>query len=726
MKQIAKFCYQKRRFVLIGWVLLLFGLFGLSSVIGGEYKTEFKLPGSESQAALDLLKERGVSERTGFPGQIVFKADQGVNDPAVRQSMESFFAAIKANVEDVSIVRPYAPESSYLIAADDKVAYAEINFSDRKQEVYLADAKEIKKLREAITLPGLQVELGGDIFIDVAEFSSEIIGIIAAVIILLIAFGSLLAMGLPIITALFGIGCGTAIITGFVTNVLSVPEATTQIAAMIGIGVGIDYALFVVTRYRQALHDGREPLGAVMLTLDTAGRAVVFAGLTVVIALLGMFMINLDFVRSISIGAVFAVLMTMLASITLLPAMLGFAGRNIDRFGLPHKTSAAEANTAKSFWYGWSRIIQGHPWIAFFASVAVLIVLAIPVFSLRLGFADAGNRGETDTTRRAYDLLSASFGQGFNGPILVIAEMSGDQDMAALGRLKTALESSKGVASATDPQIIGDRVALFSVFPTTAPQDEETADLVHRMRDQIIPASIIGQSPVVRLTGIAPSVADFSDYMSARLPIFFGAVLVLSFLLLLVIFHSVVVPLKAVVMNMLSIGASFGAIVAIFEWGFFADLIGLGKEGPVEAWAPMMLFAIIFGLSMDYEVFLLTRVREEYDKTGDNTRAVADGLASTGRVISAAAAIMICVFGAFILIPDRNVKLMGFGLAFAIFIDATVVRLILVPATMELLGKANWWAPKWLVKYLPVVHVSNPERNASHPAAAGSARSKKM
>ena len=720
MKQIAKFCYEKRRFVLIGWVLLLVGLIGLSSTIGGEYKTEFKLPGSESQAALDLLKSRGLSERTGFQAQIVFKAGQGVNDPAVRQAMESFFSAVESNVQGVNIVSPYAPGNTYLTAADGKVAYAELNFSDRKQEVYFDDAKEIKDLRDAVKMSGLQIELGGDIFINVAEFSSEAIGVFAAVIILLIAFGSVLAMGLPIITALFGIGCGVAIIGGFVTNVLSVPDFVTPIAAMIGIGVGIDYALFVVTRYRQALHDGHEPLDAVMRTLDTAGRAVVFAGITVVIALLGMFMINLDFVRSISIGAVSAVLMTMLASITLLPALLGFAGRNIDRLGLPHRKTA-EVNSTNSFWYKWSRLIQTHPWLTFFISAAILVVLALPVFSLRLGFADAGNRVETDTTRRAYDILSSSFGSGFNGPILAIAELKGDQDMAALARLKTTLESSPGVASVTDPQPIGTSLALLNVFPTTAPQDKETAELVHRMRNEIIPASITGPSPVIRLTGIAPSVVDFSDYMASRLPIFFTAVLVLSFLLLLVIFHSVVVPLKAVIMNMLSIGASFGAIVAVFQWGYFANVIGLGKEGPVEAWAPMMLFAIIFGLSMDYEVFLLTRVREEYDKTGDNTKAVADGLATTGRVISAAAAIMVCVFGAFLLSPDRTFKLMGFGLAFAVLIDATVVRLMLVPSTMELLGKANWWAPKWLVKMLPSIHVHSEQ---GEPVVAGS-RAKK-
>jgi RND superfamily putative drug exporter len=490
---------------------------------------------------------------------------------------------------------------------------------------------------------------------------------------------------------------------GLVMRVLDVPEFTTAVAAMIGIGVGIDYALLIVTRYRQSLHDGLEPRDAVILSLNTSGRAVVFAGLTVVIALLGMFMMDLEFMRSIATGAVLAVLMTMLASITLLPALLGFVGRNIDRFGLPHR-KAAEDDPTRSFWYRWSRVIQNHPWPAFILSAALLIVLAIPVFSIRLGFGDAGNFPESDTTRKAYDLLSAGFGPGFNAPILVVAETpNGQADVATIGELKAAIETTAGVDSATEPQAMASgEVHLFNVYPASAPQDEETTELVHRLRDDVVPAVVTDESIVVRLTGDTPFVVDFADYIGDRLPLFIGAVLLLSFLLLMTVFHSIVVALKAVVMNMLSIAAAFGALVAVFQWGIGDNLIGLGREGPIEAWAPMMLFAIVFGLSMDYEVFLLTRIREEYDRTGDNARAVADGLAATGRVITAAAAIMVCVFGAFILGEGRDLKLLGFGLAFAILIDATVVRLVLVPALMELMGKWNWYLPSWL-GWLPVL-----------------------
>jgi RND superfamily putative drug exporter len=431
---------------------------------------------------------------------------------------------------------------------------------------------------------------------------------------------------------------------------------------------------------------------------------------------------NLDFMRSMALGAMSAVLMTMLASLTLLPALLGFVGRNIDRFGLPHRGAAAEGDITKSFWYRWSRLIQHNPWPALILSAGLLIALTIPVFSMRLGFSDAGNRVESDTTRRAYDLLSDAFGPGFNGPVLVLVDtQEGPGDAATLSTMESALAETEGVASVSPPIDIGDSgLVMFQAFPTTSPQDKETTQLVHRLRNQTLPA-VERETDVVALTsGLPPIIVDFSDYTGGRLPWFVGAVLLLSFILLLTVFHSVVVPLKAVIMNLLSIGAAFGATIIVFQWGFGENLLGVGKEGPVEAWGPMFIFAIVFGLSMDYEVFLLTRVREEYDRNGnDNRRAVADGLAATGRVISAAAAIMVCVFGAFILGDDRSVKMVGFALAAAIFIDATLVRLILVPSAMELLGKANWWAPSWLVRILPTIRVDTVEQPAPVVGSGG-------
>ncbi len=705
MRNLARICYHHRRLTLAGWILLLVGLVVLSQTVGGETRTEFSLPGSESQEAFDLLEDRGFATRAGEPAQIVFQAEQGVNDPAVQQAMEALFATVEQEIEDAEVISPYEPAGARQISEDGRIAYAEVNFADRSQEEYRAAGEEIREHRDAIDIDGLRVELGGTMFIEEAEFSSEIIGILGAIVILLIAFGSVLAMGLPIVTALFGIGCGIALV-GLTANFLSVPEFAAPAAAMIGIGVGIDYALFIVTRYRQGLHDGLDPESSVIRAVDTAGRAVLFAGTTVVISLMGMFLINLDAMRGLAVSASLAVLMTMLASVTLLPAILGFVGRNIDRFGLPHRQQA-EGDTRQSIWYRWSRVIQRRPWPAVIIGTLVLLVLAAPIVSMRLGFGDAGNRPEGDTTREAYDLLSEGFGPGSNGPLLLAAELpNGEQDLATLQGLSEQLNQTDGIAFASPPfpNEAGD-AAIIQVIPATAPQDEETSDLVHQLRGEIIPPVNDASGLEVLVGGAPAAVIDFSDHTADVLPIFIGAVLILSFLLLMAVFRSLLVPLKAVIVNLLSIGAAMGVVVAVFQYGWGLSLIGMGKEGPVEAWAPMMVFAIVFGLSMDYEVFLLSRIREEYDRTGDNATAVADGLAATARVITAAAAIMVCVFGSFILGADPALKIMGLGLAVAVLLDATIVRLVLVPALMELLGDRNWWIPRWLDRALPTLNV---------------------
>ncbi|HET9200781.1 MAG TPA: MMPL family transporter [Dehalococcoidia bacterium] len=711
LQALARFCYRRRRYIVGFWILLLVGVFALNTAFAGEFKTEFRLPGSESQEAVDLLEQTGGTERTGEQGQVVFEAENGIDDPEVQETMEAFFADIEEQVEGVEVVSPYEEGNQYLVGEGGEIAYAEINFGDRDFEAYTDDADEIKAMRDEIDVEGLRVELGGFIFSEPPTFSSEFIGIAAAIIILLVAFGSIIAMGLPIITALFGIGCAAAII-GLLTLIIEMPEFTSQVAAMIGIGVGIDYALLVVTRYRSALHDGLSPEQAVVLSLDTSGRAVIFAGLTVVFALLGMFMMNLEFVRGVSIAAILAVLLTAAAAITMLPALLGFAGRNIDKLGLPHRAER-EGDAERSFWYRWSRVIQAHPWPALIVSAGILIVMTIPLFSIRLGFGDTGNLPEDDTARQAYDLVAEGFGPGRNSPLLVVAESeAGAPDEAELQALASELEATEGIAAVTQPVPVGDNVALISVYSEFDPQDAETDDMVHRVRGETVPAVEDSTSLNVLTTGGPGFLVDFADYTSDRLPFFIAMVLALSFLLLLFVFHSVVVPLKAVIMNLLSIGAAFGLMVAVFQWGWGLELIGVGREGPIEAWAPMMLFAIVFGLSMDYEVFLLTRIREEYDRTGDNRRAVADGLAATGRVITAAALIMVCVFGSFVLGELRDLKIMGFGLAAAVFIDATIVRMALVPSFMELMGNANWWAPEWLVRYLPHIKVDPLEQPA--------------
>ena len=709
LKRLAHGCYRRRWAVLAGWIVLLVGLFALNSSVGGKFLDDFALPGSESQEAVDLLESHGFEARTGFSGQVVYEADD-VRAPDVQQGMEDLFDEIEEAVAPGEVVSPYGPEGARNINGDGTIAYAEVNLGDRDSDDYAAARDRVIALVDDADVPGTTIELGGDAFLTESEFSSEAFGFLAAMIILLIAFGSVLAMGLPLITAIFGIVTGISLV-GLVVNVVDMPTFSNQAVAMIGIGVGIDYALLIVTRYREGLHDGLDPERATAKALDTAGRSVLFAGCTVIIAVLGLFVIGLAVIRGLAIGVSIGVLTTMLASITLLPAILGFVGRNIDRLGLPHRRRAEGADRA-AFWYRWSRIIQARPWPAAIGATALLVVLALPVFGIRLGFGDAGNRPADDSARRAYDLVAEGFGPGANGPLVLVADSpgGGDVDTDALGGLAEAITAAPGVAGVSPPipNESGD-AALLIVQPDSSPQDEATEALVHRLRDDVVPAALDGSDTEVKVGGATAAVVDFAEFTADRLPWFIGIVLVLSFLLLMVVFRSLLVPLKAVVMNLLSVGAAYGILVAVFQWGWGKDLFGIGKDGPIEAWVPMMLFAVIFGLSMDYEVFLLSRIREYYDRTGDNATAVANGLAATARVITAAAAIMFFVFAGFVLGSDRSLKMFGLGLAVAVLLDATVVRLILVPATMELLGDRNWWLPRWLDRVLPVVHVEPAE-----------------
>ncbi len=704
-QHLARFCYRRRWLVVAGWLALLVSLGALGVLFGGEFRTEAALPGSESQRAFDLLEEHGFDDRAGEEGQIVFEADQGVLDPSVRAPMEAYFTAITSSDLDLILVSPYEDAGAGQISEDGQVAYATLMFADRPVEEYDHAATEIVALGNAAGVDGLRIEYGGWIFADESEPFSEFIGLIGAAVILLIAFGSLLAMGVPILTALFGIGTGASLAM-LGTNLIGMPDFALAVAMMIGIGVGIDYALFILTRYRTALHDGYDPESATVLALDTSGRAVFFAGLTVMLAALGLITMNLDFISGIGLAIAGAVLMTMLAALTLLPALLGFIRERIDRFGLPHR-KRVEAGSEGRFWQRWSGLIQRRPLAALIAGGAFLLILTIPLFGIQLGFSDAGTRPEEDTTRQAYDLLADGFGPGFNGPLLLVSELpGGEADVAALDALTTELRATDGVAAVSPVTVSPDgELAIIQLVPTTAPQDKETAELVYHLRDDVLPDA--GTSSAVLVSGMKALEIDFSDYFIERTPLFFGVVLGVSFLLLLVVFRSILVPLKAVVMNMVSIGATFGILVAVFQWGWLGGWVGIDSVGPTEAWAPMMLFPIIFGLSMDYEVFLLSRIREEYDRSGDNASAVAQGLAGTARVITAAAAIMVVVFTALALSPDRSIQLLGAGLALAILIDATVVRLVLVPATMELLGDRNWWMPAWLERLVPVVHVES-------------------
>jgi RND superfamily putative drug exporter len=526
------------------------------------------------------------------------------------------------------------------------------------------------------------------------------------------------------------------------------PDFTTSLVAMIGLGVGIDYALFIVTRYREGIHHGMSVEDSVVNAVDTSGRAVIFAGITVIISLLGLFVMGLAFARGLAIGAVIGVLIMMIASISLLPALLAMVKHRIDvttraalaalaafvvitffavvaeslvlflaavvsaivvtlasfaikpmRKPIPQRARKPKNET---FWYRWSRLVQRRPWTSALSATAVLLLLGAPLLSIRLGFGDNGNAPESTTVRRAYDMLAEGFGPGFNGPLFITVQGDTASDPAALESFVGVVRGVDGIAFAqATPASQDGSLSLVIAYPTTAPQDEATTTLIKTLRNDVIP----GTGVEAKVGGFTAAGVDFADVIGSRMPLLFIGVLSLSFLLLMAVFRSLLVPLKAVIMNLLSIGAAYGVIVAIFQWGWGMNLIDVGKAGPIESWAPMMLFAIVFGLSMDYEVFLLSRVREEYLRTGNNAEAVADGLTATARVITAAALIMVCVFAAFVLGYDRQLKLFGLGLALAVFIDATIVRMVLVPATMELLGDRNWWIPKWIDRMLPKIDV---------------------
>ena len=751
--RLGPWCYDRRKLVVGVWIAILVLGSIFSGAVGSAFRDEFNLPDVESKVGFDILDAEFGGQGTGIVGTVVFRAEQGVQDPAVREGMEALLAQIET-IEDVNRVEsPYAPGGEMLISSQgpeaNKIAYANVELPD---DIDFPRATEIAKEIQAGVpeIEGLQVELGGFIFAEFEEPSSEVFGLAFAIVILIVAFGSVLAMGLPVGVALFGIGIGVAIIS-LLSNVLTIPDFATFLGIMIGLGVGIDYALLIVTRYREQLHGGHTVRESVMIAIDTAGRSVLFAGFTVVISLLGMLVMGVTFVTGLAVGAASVVAVTVAASLTLLPALLGFAGERVEltrwrgliaaglvaialvgvglnitplylgiplavivliaglfvgplKREVPRREPKPRRETAA---YRWSRVIQHHPWISAIAGAVVLLILAIPVLSLRLGFSDESNFPDDTTTKKAYDLLVAGFGPGFNGPLLLVAEVPPGTDLATLQTITDAVGADPGVAFIS-PAVPNDEANPTAVFwnlvPTTGPQEQATTDMVDRLRFELLPTVEPAAGVDVVVTGTVAVNDDFSDYLEERLPYFFLAVLLVSFLLLMVVFRSLLVPLKAVVMNVLSVAAAYGVVVALFQWGWLSDLTGV-QPAPIEPWAPMMLFAIVFGLSMDYEVFLLSRIKEEWLRTGDSRTSVADGLAATAKVITAAAAIMVVVFGSFLLENDRVLKLMGVGLATAIALDATIVRMLLVPATMELLGDRNWWLPRWLGRILPNINV---------------------
>ena len=690
--------------VLAGWLVFVVALGVVAVTLGGNFVASFSIPGADAQRATDLLKERFPSQ-AGDSATLVFQDASGVNTPEARARIESALATAATLPEVGSVSSPYARAGA--ISSDGTIAYATVQYTKQADNIASASVDALTTLVDSSAGNGLRVEAGGQVIANTEQAppaSSELIGVAAAIIILLIAFGSVIAMGVPIATALVGLGTGFLGIT-LSTLLFDMSTFTPAFAAMIGIGVGIDYALFVVTRFREGLHNGLDVVEAVVTAMDTAGRAVIFAGTIVVIALLGLFAIGIPFVAALGVAAAIVVAMAVLVAITLLPALLGLVGHWVDRLRIPG-LHAVETGDTRAVSYRWSRVIQRRPLLFAVASAGLLLTMAIPTLDLQLGFSDNGNNPTSLHSRRAYDLLVQGFGPGFNGPLLVVVKQDSGLPPTTLDALTSAMRTTAGVVDVSPANVneAGD-TAVIAVTPSTAPQDQQTSQLVKHLRHDVIGPTLAGTGSVAYVGGATAAVIDIGARISQRMPIFFAIVIGLSFLLLMAVFRSVVIPIKAAVMNLLSIAAAYGVLVAVFQWGWLGSLVGVGRAGPIESFLPMMLFAILFGLSMDYEVFLLSRIREEYVRTGESGEAVANGLAVTARVITAAAAIMVTVFLSFVFGGERVIKEFGLGLGTAIFVDATIVRMILVPATMELLGEWNWWFPHWLERIVPRLNI---------------------
>jgi RND superfamily putative drug exporter len=758
MLKLARWSTTHRKYVVIGWIALLIVVNMLAQSAGTSYSNNFTLPSSDAQRAADLL-QRSFPAQAGDRDTIVYKVSSGtVLDPAVRARMSATFAQVAKLPHVAAVISPYASASAgRAISANGQIAFATVVFDEKANTLPKEAAERVVHVARAAARTGLQVELGGQAIeaTEQAGFGlSTAVGLLAAIAVLLLTFGSLTAMGLPIVTALFGLGTGLGAIALF-THVVDTPNFSSELAAMIGLGVGIDYALFILTRFREAyrtpgptFQNARE---SVVQAMDTAGRAVLFAGATVVIALLGMMLLGVDFLYGVAISASIGVLLVMLASLTLLPALLTIAGARVARPGRRARARAAREaqdgaltsvagapQTARPTgtqtlaggdstlqaghtWLRWSAFVQRRPWTIAVFSTLVMLLIAAPAMALRLGSSDASNDPPNQTTHRAYELLAQGFGEGFNGPLLVVAKVPNPSHEAAergivvasppgggkasVEKLRAAIAATPGVAAVAPAKLNpAGEVATITVYPHSSPQAYATTQLVSHLRGSVIPPVEAHTGMAVYAGGVTAGAVDFAAVLGHKLPLFIGVVVLLSALLLMIVFRSLVIPLQAAVMNLLSISASLGVIVAIFQWGWLGSLFGV-QQGPIESFIPVMLFAIVFGLSMDYEVFLISRMHERWTHTREHSRAVAEGLALTGRVVTAAAAIMVCVFLSFMLGESRVIKEFGLSLASAVLLDALVVRCLLLPAVLHLVGERTWHIPAWLDRVLPRLNI---------------------
>ncbi|CAG7601029.1 Putative drug exporter of the RND superfamily [Actinacidiphila bryophytorum] len=721
MAVLARWCFRHKWLVILLWVAALFGIGTAGRVAGDTYSNVFSLPNTESSKVIDLL-DKAVHDQSGESDTVVWHVDSGsVRDASVRQRITPMLDKVRHQKDVGQVVSPYDAAGAAQISKDGRTAYATVTYDVLGAELDKAQVHDLVDTAHSARADGLQVELGGNIIQSVEEPPaglSEFVGIGAAAVVLFLAFGSLFGMLTPIVTALFAIGISSSLIT-LLTHTMNVPDFAGQLAMLVGLGVGIDYALFIVTRHRKGILSGKSPEEAAVTAVNTSGRAVLFAGGTVCIALLGMFTVGLSLLYGVAISAAMTVVVSVLAAITLLPAMLGVFGQRVLSRRQRRKFAAEGPRTGDAVGAAmrWSTFVQRHPKSLAAVAVVVMAVLAIPTLSLRLGSSDQGNDQKSSTTRKAYDMLADGFGPGFNGPLTILAEVPGGaKDKAALDGLVTTLDHTKGIAyAAALPMQPDSTVALVRAVPTTSPQDKATTTLINHLRSDVVPAAERGTTMKAYIGGPTATFKDFASVLGSKMPIFIGVIIALGFVLLLLAFRSLVVPLTAAVMNMVAAGASFGVLVATFQWAWGGSLLGATREGPIDAFLPVIMLALLFGLSMDYQVFLVSRMHEEWVHTKDSARAVRVGLAETSRVINSAAVIMICVFGAFALSGVRVLGMFGIGLAGAVALDAFILRTVLVPSLMHLFGTANWWLPSWLDKRLPHMAVEPAEETPAAP-----------
>ncbi|MGV9529138.1 MMPL family transporter [Streptomyces cellulosae] len=723
MAALARWCVQRRLFTVLLWLLALVGIAAGAFVAGSAYSNDYKVPGTESGHAAELMKE-GFPSLGGDSDSVVWHTASGtVRDSGVEQTMTRTLDRLEELPGVASVSGPYDDGGAGRISADGRTAYATVTFEHSGKDITSGEAEAVVKAAKAAETDGLDVELGGSA-VELSESSgghtAEIVGVAVAAVVLFLAFGSLAASLLPIATALVSVGTAYAGIV-LLGHVMTVADFAPMLGMLIGLGVGIDYALFIVTRHRRGLKRGLSVTEAATNAVATTGRAVVFAGATVCIALLGMLILRLNFLNGVAVAASLTVVLTVAASVTLLPALLSLIGTRAlsrrERRRLAEHGPEPEMPTG--FAARWSAFVERHPKLLGAVAVVVMAVLALPTFSLHLGTSDQGNDPKTSTTRQAYDLIADGFGPGVNGPLTLVTEVDDAQDRLALDNLGATLRTTEDVASVSPVTYSqGGDTAFLTVVPESSPQSKQTSDLVDRLREDVLPRAESGTSLDVHVGGVTAGYDDFASVIVAKLPLFVGVVIGLGCLLLLLAFRSIGIPLKAAAMNVAAVAGAFGVVVMIFQWGWGSDLLGLGSAGPVEPFLPVIMVSVLFGLSMDYQVFLVSRMYEEWLETGDNRRAVRVGLAETSRVINSAAVIMISVFLAFVLSGDRVIAMFGIALAAAVALDAFVLRTLLVPALMHLLGGANWWLPKWLDRILPRISIEPPECRAAHERLA--------